>query len=589
MKFQKATKEKDRDEKRYDGSVRLDLIIPVPITSKHLRSEINDPEKLIPPYDKNPLYNPKMSYLLETHTLSTLKDEGYLNDRDDVFQYINRMKDFLNLKPVHNKTDWNKLVSYLSKIPRKEFNLQDILDINQRAVDTILNTYKPVKYLEDGSENPIYYLDGNMLTTFMTYESVPKGTRRIGPKGKRFYIYYTPKARIELLDMMLREGYDPRFLPSLNDRVISVGAFQFRRSNYYVLQKKYPELFQKSYEEMITSLEGQALMTAALLYDNMIYFVKNIYSKSDQIKRLFKTASVHEKREFLISVLAAMYNSGPTDVRKVMKKVLTKDHTSLSELRIDFIKTLAESGGKISAPYSEYVGALYFEVERVNSEEEWFRNVISLEPILRPRIEDTLSEGLASARAESDALYIDSSVERSSLPNIESRILEFRPQETQPPSGEESKPVHRPEERVPVAKIGRSGRLLLRKSLGTEYYTFTLPTDLTEEDIKVLLEDPNDLDRIRDFNQESSIPSGKVFYIPKDLIREELRDGRFVVIRVDGRLTPDSLIQITRQYCKGPVIPNSKIIRFYSNITDWDKEQNYVRIPVGLLKKKYLK
>jgi len=556
------------------------------------KSEINTQEELLE-YRSNPLYNPRISHRLEHMPLSALIRAGYVHEGDDVLRYIRKIDELLKMKSAYSRADWRLLQKNLAKIRKKRYCLQDIFDINHDSTSRVKKHFNITRWFDETSENPVYYLDENMLTSFMIYECVPKGTRRVGPKGRRHFIYYTPEARLELLDIMLTAGYDPTRLPSLNDRTISVGAFQFRRSTFFSLKKLYPELFgDADYGDLIKTLDGQSLMAAVLLYDNALYFNRNIYAKSSSLRKLFTKASLHDKRRFLVSVIAAMYNSGPTDIRNVMNNsTLRRSYKNLEELRRAFIKDLYRAGGEISAPYAEYVGELYSYVERKNN---YYRSAYSsqtkITPVSIASIEPELQP--VYAKAESDVLFIDT----SRVPVVEGHVQETAQKikgQVQGTAMDMSKPKVKQVKHKKIRYrliLGKPGNLLLRETKNMKYYTFTLPLDWEESDISVLLTKDSYIKDIREYNEQEVIKQGDYFFLPVEYMTENLRDGGFATIHVDGKIDKSRLEEIADEYCVGDRKRNAMLIRIYSNIIDiTDVDQSWVRIPIGILKNKYRK
>ncbi|MCD6279363.1 hypothetical protein J7J26_01145 [Candidatus Micrarchaeota archaeon] len=578
------------------------------------RSEINDPKQLFG-YKDNPLYNPLLSSKIKDISLNSLIKSGYIHEGDDVLRYLHEMDELLESKSdkAYNRKDWDIIQKIMKGSGKRRYTLQNIFDINHDSMLKVLRFFNVGQKLDDGSANPLYYLDENMLTTFMVYECVPKGTRCVGPRGNRHFIYYTPQAKIELLSAMLDAGYDPRRLPSLNDKTISIGAFQLRRSTFYGLEKLYPKLFDgKTYDVLVKTLSGQSLMTASLLYDNLVYFNRNIYSGSGtghvQLRRLFTSASIHDKRRFLVSVTAAMYNSGPTDVRNVLNNTtLKRRYKNIEELRKAFIKDLCSAGGKISAPYAEYVGQLYSYVEEKNHYYAYSvlpTPEISRQKNKKKKLNDKKKIGVeededllelltiipfyplspVTAEAESDALSIDTS-------EIDDIAMESQePIDDKRLKKESRKGIEKLSEIKYQPILGKPGWLLVRETKGMKYYTFTLPIDWKEDDISILLRESSYMEKIKEYNEQDRIERGHYFFLPVADMDSKIRDGSFATVHVDAKIDEDKLIDIAEEYCSGNKKKNAMLIRIYSNIVDInDVDQRWVRIPTGILKDKYKK
>jgi len=533
----------------------------------------------------NPLFT-NINYPLENETLSSLKDKGYLSGYENVFEITYNLNKYIRNKKALNQKKWNEIADILLNSKRDRYSFNSIIKTIDESIKNIKNKIDNTDYsVKIGNEKINVerlsnYIDPALMLSFIVYEVTPKG--------------YWPEARVEVLRMMLEEGYDPAKVPAYWDRkYISFGAYQMRMAMHNSLRKIYGNI--PEYEKCLT-VSCQTKAAYLLLYDGLNNFQVRVFNKSPQLIYLFGNAPDDEKRKFITILSSAMFNTGVNDVVNIMRTVLGVKYKKLSSITHSFLTHLKNEGGTISSPYAREMPRIYNYVNNKMNTKRIVKHKKQKMKIVKKKKKDNeitkmdideirkmlkvrpvrLDLKLGYLPADSDGLYVD-------ISNISENEIKTGSKTKQ--STKKQKPEYKKLKRQDY-EFGSIEFLHAYKRKGKLSYTFTLPKDWTTDDIDFM-----DIGQIMSFNNKTIAP-GDWFWVPTNELNLSPQYVN-VKIQLPNGLSEDKLLTIAATLCNRDPVTSAKIIRLYSNIVDMKKYQNKknitLRIPYDLLKDEFKK
>lgn len=528
---------------------------------------------------------------LKNESLDTLKEKGILTGKEIIFEMIENIDYYIKNKRALNQEGWNKIAKILLEARKDKYTFPTLITTVQNAIDDVKKRILLDDYtVNDGKkaykvERLAKYIDVSHLVSLMIYEVTPKG--------------YSPETRVELFRMMLEKGYDPAKVPAYWDkRYISFGAYQMRLSTHGSIQNAYKNVV-PNYDECL-SVSCQTKVAYLLLYDNLNNFQRRVFNKSDKLIKLFKDATVEDKKRFIGALSAAMFNTGVNDVVRVMRKILKeKNYGKLSDITKQFITSLKKEGGTISGPYSKELPIMYdylskrikslpskgsneteTQVVEVKKESNHKKSQNKSNEIIN--IKDELLKYIpVKFRLEKEFTTADTDGLSVSIENMELSESQPKTRISRKTNEKTTETVEKTEKRKINVNItyGSRGFLHAYRRNGVYSYTFTLPVDWTTKDLDFI-----DLSEVEKINKKKITP-GDWFWVPINSIPTS---AEYINIYVSGGIDKSKLIDIASALCKGPPETSAKIIRLYSNLVDLyeykNKKKVRLRIPCSLLK-----
>lgn len=482
-------------------------------------------------------------------------------------------------------------------------------------------------------DDPRNYFDEDALLADIVQEISPKD--------------YTPAGRVEVLALLLNANMRIDCIPSLTDGYASCGAYQMTHATYSNLYSN-DMTQEQSFDESIISeiinkdyffnidetqriklssatqmskcvgIEQQTRAAFYLGYYNLgrfqLFFL-NTNKKNQRSNKLIKAwnnASTIERKRFIISISAAMFNRGEDVIFPSMGQALgdcqrytssskyagraVGENPALDQIRDRFIRELGTKNN-IASEHSINSNniAVVLTNRRTNEPSPTEQLAVKQK---RKNNENNKTKIISKEKNTINAEIEQVEYDYSKL-TFESTKYEPVEQSQFVIADSDGTSTHTAPDSITQAelemesigyKVGNEYNLLPRTDETTQskYYTFSMP-DWEETELNILLKKDN-LEILKELNHDTLFmpksDMSEIVLVPISEMDERLFDGKFVNIYVTDN-DYEKTRALVKELCEGDVDDNLKIIQIYSNYYDAETPPDKLRIPLGIRETKH--